>query len=406
MEQWKEYRLENFIHFNPTISLKKGTVARKIAMDNLIPHSRKIYSWNIEPYSGGAKFQNGDTIMARITPCLENGKHSYVSILDEGEIAYGSTEYIVMRGINGISNNLFIYYLSQYSKFKNAAVKSMVGSSGRQRAQVDVLKNLAFNLPGLTEQKRIADFLSSLDDKIELNRRINDNLEKQAQALFKSWFVDFEPFKDGEFVDSELGMIPKGWRVESLSSLGSIICGKTPPKSNPEYYNGSIPFVKIPDMHNNIFITKSEDNLSEKGMRYQANKTIPPYSILVSCIATVGLVSMNTKTCQTNQQINAYIPDKDFYRFYLFILLKSMKEYLITLGSGGTATLNVNTSQFSNIKVVVPNAEILVKFSGLVSPIFQNIKLACDENFALSQLRDTLLPRLMSGELRINELNC
>ena len=237
-------------------------------------------------------------------------------------------------------------------------------------------------------------------------RRINDNLEQQAQALFKSWFVDFEPFKDGEFVDSELGMIPKGWRVESLSSLGSIICGKTPPKSNPEYYNGNIPFVKIPDMHNNIFITKSEDNLSEKGMRYQANKTIPPYSILVSCIATVGLVSMNTKTCQTNQQINAYIPDKDFYRFYLFILLKSMKEYLITLGSGGTATLNVNTSQFSNIKVVVPNAEILVKFSGLVSPIFQNIKLACDENFALSQLRDTLLPRLMSGELKINDLNC
>ena len=176
MEQWIEYRLEDFIHFNPTITLKKGTVARKIAMDNLIPHSRKIYSWSIEPYSGGAKFQNGDTIMARITPCLENGKHSYVSILDEGEIAYGSTEYIVMRGINGISNNLFVYYLSQYSKFKNAAVKSMVGSSGRQRAQVDVLKNLAFNLPGLTEQKRIADFLSSLDDKIELNRQINDNL--------------------------------------------------------------------------------------------------------------------------------------------------------------------------------------------------------------------------------------
>jgi type I restriction enzyme S subunit len=176
MEEWKSYKLDDFIEFNPTISLKKGTMARKITMDQLTPHSRDIYSWGYEPYSGGAKFQNGDTIMARITPCLENGKHAFISLLDEGETAYGSTEYIVMRGKPGISDNRFVYYLSHYPDFKNAAIKSMVGSSGRQRAQVDVLKNLEFSLPGLEEQKQIADTLSALDDKIALNNRINHNL--------------------------------------------------------------------------------------------------------------------------------------------------------------------------------------------------------------------------------------
>ena len=176
MEEWKKYKLSDFIDFNPTVSLKKGTVARKITMDKLVPHSRDIYDWVFEPYSGGAKFQNGDTIMARITPCLENGKHAFVSLLDDGETAFGSTEYIVMRGIPGVSDNRFVYYLSHYPDFKNAAIKSMVGSSGRQRAQVDVLKNLEYYLPGIEEQKQIADTLSALDDKIALNNRINHNL--------------------------------------------------------------------------------------------------------------------------------------------------------------------------------------------------------------------------------------
>ena len=180
MEQWKKYKMGDFMLFNPAISLKKGTIAKKIAMENLIPFSREIASWSDEPYNGGTKFQNGDTIMARITPCLENGKHAYVSILSENEVAFGSTEYIVMRGIPNVSDNMFVYYLSLCPFFKNVAISSMVGSSGRQRAQVDVLKNLELNLPNISEQKLIADFLSSIDDKIELNRRINDNLIRFA----------------------------------------------------------------------------------------------------------------------------------------------------------------------------------------------------------------------------------
>ena len=238
------------------------------------------------------------------------------------------------------------------------------------------------------------------------NRRRNDNLEQQVQALYKSWFIDFEPFKDGKFIDSELGIIPEGWKILPLSSLGTIICGKTPSKSNKDFYDGNIPFIKIPDMHNKIFVSNSEDHLSDLGVNSQRNKTIPPYSILVSCIATVGLVCINTKVCQTNQQINTLIPYEDSYRIYLFLFLKSLREQLITLGSGGTTTLNVNTSQFSNLKIIVPDTKSLKAFSSIAESLFQRINNNCDTNYMLSNLRDMILPKLMTGELKINDLDC
>ncbi|HAO64024.1 MAG TPA: restriction endonuclease subunit S, partial [Porphyromonadaceae bacterium] len=155
--EWKEVLLSEFLEFNPKRTIKKNEVARKITMDLLIPHSKQIYSFKYEPYTGGAKFSNGDTIMARITPCLENGKHAYVSCLNEGEIAYGSTEYIVLCGKNGVSDNEFVYYLSHTPQFVNTAIKSMVGSSGRQRAQVPVLENLIMPVPvNLSDQRKIA----------------------------------------------------------------------------------------------------------------------------------------------------------------------------------------------------------------------------------------------------------
>lgn len=177
MKEWKTYRLKDFMEFNPKVSLKKNTLAKKITMDLLTPHSRDIHNWVVEPYSGGAKFQNGDTIMARITPCLENGKHAFVSCLEENEVAYGSTEYFVFRGIPGVSDNRFVYYLTHCDLFKNTAIKSMVGSSGRQRAQIEVLEDLVMSLPPLEEQIEIADILSTFDDKIQLNNRINHNLK-------------------------------------------------------------------------------------------------------------------------------------------------------------------------------------------------------------------------------------
>ena len=253
------------------------------------------------------------------------------------------------------------------------------------------------------DQRRIASILSSLDRKIELNNKINADLEEMAQAIFKNWFVDFEPFKNGKFVDSELGMIPEGWKVGTLGDMGTIVCGKTPSKANSNYYGGDIPFIKIPDMHGNVFVESSEDRLTEQGSLSQIKKIIPPYSLMVSCIATVGLVSINTKPSHTNQQINTVIPHNKSALFYLYQYIKNNEELLKNMGRGGTTTLNVNTKSFSNIRLLIPSEIALEQFHRVVEGLFKKIELNLHESRTLSLLRDTLLPRLMSGEIEVPE---
>lgn len=176
MEKWKTVRAADFIEFNPRLSIKKGSIATKIAMDKLQPFTKKIVVTEQAVFTGGSKFCNGDTIMARITPCLENGKTSYVDILADGEVAFGSTEFIVLRAKAGVSDPQYIYYLATSPMFRNIAIKSMVGSSGRQRVQQGVLEELELTVPALEDQRKIGVFLSSLDQKIALNNEINDNL--------------------------------------------------------------------------------------------------------------------------------------------------------------------------------------------------------------------------------------
>ena len=174
--EWKIIRAADFIDFNPRTSIKKGTVATKIAMDKLKPFTKRIPKTERSEFSGGSKFCNNDTIMARITPCLENGKTAFVDVLQDGEIAFGSTEFIVMRAKNGISDPQFIYYLVTSPLFRNVAIKSMVGSSGRQRVQQRVLDELDLLVPSLENQQQIGSFLARMDAKIDLNNEINDNL--------------------------------------------------------------------------------------------------------------------------------------------------------------------------------------------------------------------------------------
>jgi type I restriction enzyme, S subunit len=183
-----------------------------------------------------------------------------------------------------------------------------------------------------------------------------------------------------------------------------IICGKTPSKARPEFYEGEVPFIKIPDMHGETFIVSTIDSLSTKGASSQQNKYVPKGSICVSCIATVGLVSITTNPSQTNQQINTIVPRNEIYSYYSYFLMKSKEQYLKDLGSGGTATLNVNTSLFSNIKVAIPNEESLNDFHYKVEPIMLKILSNQIENIKLSKTRDTLLPKLMSGEIDVMQL--
>lgn len=176
MARWTSVRAADFIEFNPRLSIKKGTMATKIAMDRLQPFTKRVPSTEQAEFSGGAKFCNGDTIMARITPCLENGKTAFVDVLEDGEVAFGSTEFVVMRAREGISDPQFVYYLATSPSFRNVAIKSMVGSSGRQRVQQSVLDELELLVPPLEEQQKIGAFLAMLDQKIALNNQINDNL--------------------------------------------------------------------------------------------------------------------------------------------------------------------------------------------------------------------------------------
>lgn len=171
-----KYKLSEIALFNPTETIKKGTLAKKIGMDKLQSFCRDIPDYEIAEFTGGTKFRNGDTIMARITPCLENGKTAKVNLLDDGEIGFGSTEYIVYRAIDGITDEDYLYYLVCSPFVRDIAIKSMVGSSGRQRVQTDVVKNIEIDLPSLDDQRKIGALLKSLDDKIAVNNVINENL--------------------------------------------------------------------------------------------------------------------------------------------------------------------------------------------------------------------------------------
>lgn len=305
----------------------------------------------------------------------------------------------IIRGKNEIIDQQFLkYYLLQPS-FKRYMLGLASAGATRNALTKSMIESFEILAPDLPTQRQIAQILSSLDDKIELNLQMNQTLEAMAQAIFKEWFVDFNfPGFDGELVDG----LPKGWSRCLLKDFGKIICGKTPSKAVKEYFGGEYMFIKIPDMHDSVFIIGTTDSLTEEGLNSQSTKTIPPFSICVSSIATVGLVCINPEPCQTNQQINSIVPKNKDLRYFLYFLTTSMKDTFLATASGGTATLNMNTSQFSNIGAFMPSEDILKEFDEIVSPIMDKI-LENEYNIkSLTQTRDTLLPKLMSGQLEVS----
>lgn len=373
--KWKTYRLGNILQFNPAERLAKGTFAKKVPMDLLQPRTRAISGFEMVSYTGGNKFRNGDTLMARITPCLENGKTAYVSILDEDEVGFGSTEYIVFRNIEGVTDSKYIYYFVTNPWFRNIAIKSMVGSSGRQRVQLAVLENLVVNLPPLAEQKRIADILGALDDKIELNRRINDNLEEQAKALFKSWFVDFDR---NEWVHCELGDI-------TLITAG----GDRPSK----YTNKKTIECHVPIYSNGI------DNEGLYG--YTNVAKIHEESITISARGTIGYVCLRLEPYVPIVRLISIIPNKkELSAKYLYL-------WALTQNITGTGTTQqqLTVPIFRKTPISIPSDTKLKQFNSIADPLFSQIESNKKENIKLSTLRDTLLPKLMSGEISVEEVS-
>ncbi|MEI6765961.1 MAG: restriction endonuclease subunit S [Bacteroidota bacterium] len=291
----------------------------------------------------------------------------------------------IARLKEGFDPYFYMYYLlspiSQYL-MKN----SFISGTAIPRVVLKDFHKVSVPLISYSEQCAISSIPSSLDDKIDLLHRQNKTLEQLAETLFRQWFVE----------EAE-----ESWKIVKLSALGKIICGKTPSKKISEYFDGEIPFIKIPDMHDNVFVFSTVDSLTQSGAYSQYNKNLPPKSICVSCIATVGLVVMNAKTAQTNQQINSIIPVKEFYTYFLFLKMSRMKDELLAMASGGTATDNLNTGDFSNIDINLPPENMLIEFNERVNSIFEKIFTNQLQIRSLTQLRDTLLPKLMSGEVRV-----
>lgn len=401
-------KLVDIAEFNPKESLKKGTVAKKVAMEQLRPFCRDIPGYTLEAFNGGTKFRNGDTIMARITPCLENGKTAKVTILDDGEIGFGSTEYIVFRAKEGVSDEDYLYYLICSPLVRDAAIKSMVGSSGRQRVQTDVVQNIEIDLPPIAEQKRIGSLLRSLDDKIELNNKINENLEQQAVLLFEKWFINFDN-TSCPMIESQFGKIPSTFKIQKNIELPMIVTDYVANgsfaslKANVTLYQepNYAYFIRNTDLKSGTF----EVFVDEHSYRFLSKSTLYGGEIIISNVGDVGSVFLCPKLDKPMTLGNNIIMLRTKQRnlqYYLYIWFKWFYGQSLIQGiTGGSAQPKFNKTDFKNLSVFLPDDALLEQFHQTVKPMFELIDRNNDENQNLITTRDTLLPKLMNGEIEI-----
>ena len=381
---------------NPVIPMKKGQLYPFIEMGNVSSTYRSPDKVETKPFDSGVRFQDGDTVIARITPCLQNGKRFFCQDIDTG---FGSTAYLVFRPKDKLLDCMYLYYFMQTAYIRKSMISSMTGATGRQRVNNDVFRDITVDFPGINVQQRIGGVLSACDALIENNQKQIKLLEEAAQRLYKEWFVDlrFPGYETARFVDG----VPEGWDYKETANFGEVITGKTPSTSNANYYSGEIPFVKIPDMHGVVFPIVTESTLTEEGANSQKSKYIPKNSIMVSCIATVGLVNISVCICQTNQQINTIIPYDAKNLYYLYFSMKRLKALLDGVGSNGATMTNVNKTKFEKINVLYPTRELVEKYQLFCVPIFDEILKLSRQIIAASEARDRLLPNLMGGELQV-----
>lgn len=299
-----------------------------------------------------------------------------------------------------ILSQKYLGYLCKCADFQHYIQSRGRGAANQMRIAISSIKEYSFTLPDFENQQYIADILSAYDDLIENNQKQIKLLEEAAQRLYKEWFVDlrFPGHENTKIVDG----VPEGWNECTVESFGTVITGKTPPTSNKEYYtNGKVPFVTIPDMHNVVYPLKTEKRLTIEGAQTQKNKYIPPNSVMISCIGTVGLVSIATEVCQTNQQINSIIlnNEDDLYFFYESML--RMKDLMDGLGSNGATMTNVNKSKLEKLIIISPSKDIVKQYNDVCKPLFESALNLSRKNVYLKNMREALLPKLMSGEVEV-----
>jgi len=441
--------IKDIVDFNPSRPLSKGKEFPFIDMASLPVNGRDINEVSNKVFNGGgAKFKNGDTLFARITPCLENGKTAKVENLPVGCIAHGSTEFIVLSAKSKDDED-FVYYLARLPDFRSYAISRMEGTSGRQRVSWQALAEFNLRLPEKGKRKKIGKILKSLDDKIHLNNQINQTLESIAQTIFKSWFIDFDPVrakiaakqegKDAELaamcaisgkseaeveqmakedfaelqatatlfpdelVESELGEVPKGWDKYSLSKMITLIGGGTPKRSEPNYWNGDIFWFSVKDVPNEgeVFVITTQEKISELGLNKSSTKLLPVGTTIITARGTVGKIALVGYEMAMNQSCYGVQGINGVRQFMTYYLIKNAVEVL-KKNTHGAVFDTITQSTFDTVTSIKPSIEMMDLFESKVEKIMGHIKNNLYENNSLIALRDTLLPKLLSGELDVS----
>ena len=426
--------LSEIVNFNPTYSIKKGTFIPYVEMAAVPENTREIAYFENREFSSGSKFKNGDTLFSRITPCLQNGKTARVSGLKESQIGNGSTEFIVMSA-KDIDDKDFVYYLALDKEFRNYAEGRMEGTTGRQRVSWQALSEYEFLIPPKDVRQKIAHILSTLDDKIELNRKMNQTLESMASAIFKSWFVDFDPVHakancedeaeleniakelgiskaildlfPSEFIESELGMIPKGWKIINFKDLVEKYIdnrGKTPP-----LVENGIPLLEVRTLPNEML---SSEYLTDKCVSDEIYNTwfrshLETDDILISTVGTIGLTSIvppNSKFVIAQNVLGIRANEEFILKKFMFYLMKS-KFFIDAINARLVTTVqsSIKRKDMETINIIIPDFSTQKEFVKIVTPIME--KMQSNEILNLEKTRDTLLPKLLSGEIDVSDLS-
>lgn len=426
--EWAILPFSEAVLINPSVPLEHGKGYPFVDMQAIDPNSRSVRASHERVFTGGgSRFAVGDTLMARITPCLENGKITRFVDYSKDTLGHGSTEFIVIRGRPSVSDTDFAYYLTRWDEVRFYAISQMTGSSGRQRVPTETLRHLEIPLPPLCGQRAIAHILGTLDDKIELNRRINETLEAMARAIFKSWFVDFDPVRakaegrqppgmDEEtfalfpdsFEDSPLGKIPKRWHVLCLGDITFIIdCLHS---KKPERQELGFPLLQLWNICDNGLIDMTNTYfISEIDYRIWISRIeASPGDCIITNVGRVGAVAqipLGVKAALGRNMTGIRCKDKFPYPTFLiqYLLSQAIREEINLKTDTGSILEALNVRNIPKLRLVIPSQKLIEVFEMIVRPLRKKMETNLNESSTLTTIRDALLPKLLSGEIRVND---
>lgn len=387
-------QVQSIAEFNPSEQLKKGVLAKCVPMAKLKEFQRKITGYELKPFSGGAKFRNGDILVAKITPCLENGKTAFVDILADNEIAFGSTEFIVLRARND-TNPEFLYYFAISPDFRKRAIECMEGTSGRKRVNENTLKTLELPIPNLKTQKSIAHILSTLDQKIAINNQINAQLEQMAKTLYDYWFVQFDfpnengkPYKSsgGEMVynDTLKREIPKGWEVKGLGEIADLYQPQTLSEKDL--------------IEEGKYLVYGANGIIGKYFKYNHNEPV----IAIACRGnSCGTINVTQPLSWITGNAMVVKPKLDYMciDYIKNTLIISNVEKTIS----GSAQPQITRTNLAPLSFICPSEKLLRAYANKVQAAFELRMKTFEQNQQLAQLRDFLLPMLMNGQVGVGD---